>query len=87
MPIQIKMQRTRLDCHALRLAEPRAVAASLSNTPLKRLAHVPYREPFSDNKKEVNAVGFANGVTNSLHNSLFNSFDGSLNPVIYAHLL
>ena len=42
-------------------AEPRAVAASLSNTPLKRLAcvsgscfathsrHVPYREPFSDN--------------------------------------
>ena len=32
----------------LRLAEPRAVAASLSNTPLKRLAHVPYREPFSD---------------------------------------
>ena len=29
-------------------AEPRAVAAALSNTPLIRLAHVPYREPFSD---------------------------------------
>ena len=25
------------------------LAATLSNTPLKRLAHVPYREPFSDN--------------------------------------
>ena len=25
------------------------LAAALSNTPLKRLAHVPYREPFSDN--------------------------------------
>ncbi len=33
-------------------AEPRAVAAALSNTPLIRLAHVPYREPFSDKNDE-----------------------------------
>ena len=32
---------------ASRNREP--LAATLSNTPLKRLAHVPYREPFSDN--------------------------------------